>query len=56
MGLPVAIIYLITLFLFIPIPFIDWFGNGKYAALVHDETPHLGTFPYHKVTPKQREW
>ncbi|KAI8328119.1 UDP-N-acetylglucosamine--dolichyl-phosphate N-acetylglucosaminephosphotransferase-like protein [Chlamydoabsidia padenii] len=46
MGLPVAIIYLITLFLFIPVPFIDWFG--KYA-LVHEEAPHMGTFPYHKL-------
>lgn len=46
MGLPVAIIYLITLFLFIPFPFINWFEGAK---LVHEEDPSLGTFPYNKV-------
>lgn len=47
MGLPVAIIYLITLFLFIPIPFIDWFQDK--ISVVHEESPTIGTFPYHKV-------
>ncbi|KAI9483733.1 MAG: glycosyl transferase family 4-domain-containing protein [Benjaminiella poitrasii] len=47
MGLPVAIIYLITLFLFIPFPFIDWFEGS--AKLVHENDPNLGTFPYHKL-------
>lgn len=46
MGLPVAIIYLITLFLFIPFPFINWFEG---AHLVHEVDPTLGTFPYNKV-------
>ncbi|RCH81283.1 UDP-N-acetylglucosamine--dolichyl-phosphate N-acetylglucosaminephosphotransferase [Rhizopus stolonifer] len=46
MGLPVAIIYLITLFLFIPFPFIDWFED---AQLVHQDQPHLDTFPYSKL-------
>ncbi|CAO3647425.1 unnamed protein product [Cunninghamella blakesleeana] len=47
MGLPVAIIYLIALFLFIPIPFIDWFQDT--IAVVHEESPTVGTFPYHKL-------
>ncbi|KAI7904206.1 UDP-N-acetylglucosamine--dolichyl-phosphate N-acetylglucosaminephosphotransferase-like protein [Cokeromyces recurvatus] len=47
MGLPVAIIYMITLFLFIPFPFIDWFEGN--ARLVHEDDPNLGTFPYHKL-------
>ncbi|KAI8647545.1 glycosyl transferase family 4-domain-containing protein [Parasitella parasitica] len=46
MGLPVAIIYLITLFLFIPFPFIDWFEG---AHLVHKVDPSIGTFPYNKL-------
>ncbi|ORX51307.1 hypothetical protein DM01DRAFT_1307740 [Hesseltinella vesiculosa] len=48
MGLPAAIIYLITMFLFIPIPFIEWFG-GAGISLVHEEHPSLGTFPYHRL-------
>lgn len=47
MGLPVAIIYLITLFLFIPFPFINWFEG---ANLVHEDDPTVGTFPYNKVS------
>lgn len=47
MGLPVAIIYLITLFLFIPFPFINWFEG---AHLVHEDDPTVGTFPYNKVS------
>lgn len=47
MGLPIAIIYLITLFLFIPFPFINWFEG---AHLVHEVDPSLGTFPYNKVS------
>ncbi|KAI8988733.1 UDP-N-acetylglucosamine--dolichyl-phosphate N-acetylglucosaminephosphotransferase-like protein [Pilobolus umbonatus] len=46
MGLPVAIIYLMTLFLFIPFPFINWFEGGR---LVHESNPILGTFPYNKL-------
>jgi UDP-N-acetylglucosamine--dolichyl-phosphate N-acetylglucosaminephosphotransferase len=46
MGLPVAIIYLITLFLFIPFPFINWFEG---AHIVHEVDPNFGTFPYNKV-------
>ncbi|KAL7335378.1 tunicamycin resistance protein [Mucor circinelloides] len=46
MGLPVAIIYLITLFLFIPFPFINWFEG---AHLVHEDDPTVGTFPYNKL-------
>ncbi|KAG2197259.1 hypothetical protein INT46_001785 [Mucor plumbeus] len=46
MGLPIAIIYLITLFLFIPFPFINWFEG---AHLVHEVDPSLGTFPYNKL-------
>ncbi|OAD07150.1 hypothetical protein MUCCIDRAFT_137955 [Mucor lusitanicus CBS 277.49] len=46
MGLPVAIIYLITLFLFIPFPFINWFEG---ANLVHEDDPTVGTFPYNKL-------
>lgn len=47
MGFPTAVIYLIIMFCFIPFPFIDWFdGKGR---LVHEESPMLGTFPYHKV-------
>lgn len=46
MGLPAAIIYLITLFLFIPFPFINWFEG---AHLVHEDDPTLGTFPYNKL-------
>ncbi|KAI8099271.1 glycosyl transferase family 4-domain-containing protein [Halteromyces radiatus] len=49
LGLPIAIIYLITMFLFIPVPFIDWFGGKFFFSVVHDEAPHLGTFPYHKL-------
>ncbi|CAO3641297.1 unnamed protein product [Cunninghamella echinulata] len=47
MGLPVAIIYLISLFLLIPIPFIDWFHDK--ISVVHEEAPTIGTFPYHKL-------
>ena len=47
MGLPAAIIYLITLFLFIPFPFINWFEG---ASLVHEDQPELDTFPYSKVS------
>ncbi|KAI9315498.1 glycosyl transferase family 4-domain-containing protein [Dichotomocladium elegans] len=47
MGFPAAIIYLITMFCFIPFPFIGWF-DGE-ARLVHDEDPVIGTFPYHKL-------
>ncbi|KAI8347216.1 glycosyl transferase family 4-domain-containing protein [Choanephora cucurbitarum] len=46
MGLPAAIIYLITLFLFIPFPFINWFEG---ASLVHEDQPELDTFPYSKL-------
>ncbi|KAI9347092.1 glycosyl transferase family 4-domain-containing protein [Pilaira anomala] len=46
LGLPAAIIYLITLFLFIPFPFINWFEG---AHVVHEQDPHLGTFPYNKL-------
>ncbi|KAI8068859.1 glycosyl transferase family 4-domain-containing protein [Thamnidium elegans] len=46
LGLPTAIIYLITLFLFIPFPFINWFEG---AHVVHEQDPHLGTFPYNKL-------
>ncbi|KAI7890634.1 glycosyl transferase family 4-domain-containing protein [Mucor mucedo] len=46
MGLPTAIIYLITLFLFMPFPFINWFEG---AHVVHEDDPHFGTFPYNKL-------
>lgn len=46
MGLPTAIIYLITLFLFMPFPFTNWFEG---INVVHEDVPHLGTFPYNKV-------
>lgn len=49
MGLPTAIIYLVALFLFVPFPFMSFF-NGD-AVLVHEESPAVGTFPYHKVRP-----
>ncbi|CAO3590227.1 unnamed protein product [Absidia cylindrospora] len=37
------------MFLFIPVPFISWFGTNDTVALVHEEAPRLGTFPYHKL-------
>jgi UDP-N-acetylglucosamine--dolichyl-phosphate N-acetylglucosaminephosphotransferase len=46
MGLPTAITYLITLFLFMPFPFIDWFQG---ANLAYGENASLDTFPYNKV-------
>ncbi|KAI8064670.1 UDP-N-acetylglucosamine: dolichyl phosphate N-acetylglucosamine-1-phosphate transferase [Gongronella butleri] len=48
MGLPTAIIYLIAIILFIPVPFVEWF-DGDGISLVHEELPSLGTFPYHKL-------
>lgn len=47
MGLPTAIIYLITLFLFMPFPFISWFEGFQ---VVHEDQPHFGTFPYNRVS------
>lgn len=47
MGFPTAVIYLITMFCFMPFPFIGWF-DGK-ARLLHEDDPMIGTFPYHKV-------
>lgn len=41
MGLPTAITYLITLFLFMPFPFINWLQDTNSEA--------LDTFPYNKV-------
>ncbi|KAI8971842.1 UDP-N-acetylglucosamine-dolichyl-phosphate N-acetylglucosaminephosphotransferase isoform a [Mycotypha africana] len=46
MGLPIAIIYLIVLFSFIPFPFINWFEGAK---LVHEEQSDFATFPYNKL-------
>ncbi|KAI9262710.1 UDP-N-acetylglucosamine--dolichyl-phosphate N-acetylglucosaminephosphotransferase [Sporodiniella umbellata] len=43
MGLPTAIIYLITLFLFMPFPFIDWFQDSSATERA------LDTFPYNKL-------
>lgn len=47
MGFPTAVIYLITMFCFMPFPFIGWF-DGQ-ARLLHEDDPMIGTFPYHKV-------
>ncbi|RCH83119.1 UDP-N-acetylglucosamine--dolichyl-phosphate N-acetylglucosaminephosphotransferase [Rhizopus stolonifer] len=41
MGLPTAITYLITLFLFMPFPFINWLQDTNSEA--------LDTFPYNKL-------
>ncbi|KAI7880231.1 UDP-N-acetylglucosamine-dolichyl-phosphate N-acetylglucosaminephosphotransferase isoform a [Lichtheimia hyalospora FSU 10163] len=47
MGFPTAVIYLITMFCFMPFPFIGWF-DGQ-ARLLHEDDPMIGTFPYHKL-------
>ncbi|KAI9027417.1 putative UDP-N-acetylglucosamine--dolichyl-phosphate N-acetylglucosaminephosphotransferase [Phycomyces nitens] len=45
MGLPTAIIYLIAMFVFMPFPFMAWFG-GKTGP---QDTNMSGIFPHHKL-------
>ncbi|ORY04917.1 hypothetical protein K493DRAFT_322823 [Basidiobolus meristosporus CBS 931.73] len=45
MGVVCALIYLITMIIFIPFPFVDWFPG----VLSEREKLSLHTFPYHKL-------
>ncbi|RUS18090.1 glycosyl transferase family 4-domain-containing protein [Endogone sp. FLAS-F59071] len=47
MGLVCGVVYLTSLFLFIPFPFMEWL-NG-HGTVRHFDTPAIPTFPYHKL-------
>jgi UDP-N-acetylglucosamine--dolichyl-phosphate N-acetylglucosaminephosphotransferase len=40
MGVIVGVVYFVLMFLFIPIPFLEWIKEGSYIEGQHAPFPH----------------